>query len=99
LKITIRTELPRTIRCTCTGIISRVLSHNGKALTGSPLVMDTLLAKHMRRGPSHSVPTTRASGCSTATTEPRRNGMDMMIVLDNVSTPYSIGSASGNKPE
>jgi FtsP/CotA-like multicopper oxidase with cupredoxin domain len=76
-----------------------VLTHNGKALSGSPIHLDTI---NIQPHDSYDIaffannPGIWMLHCHNLL---HANwGMDMMIMY-NMSTPYTIGSASGNFPD
>lgn len=77
-----------------------VLTKNGRALTGSPVYLDTL---SVRPHESYDVafyannPGLWMMHCHNLFHA--NHGMDMMIVYPNISTPFTIGSASGNFPD
>ncbi len=82
------------------GHIFVVLARNGHALTGSPVYLDTVL-----------VPPHTSYDIAFLANNPgiwmlhchnllhANWGMDMMVMYDNVSTPYTVGKASGNIPD
>lgn len=82
------------------GHIFTVISHNGKALTGSPVHVDTVLVPP---GETYEVgfladnPGLWMLHCHNLFHASA--GMDMMVVYPNISTPYSVGNASGNFPD
>ncbi|HET8840582.1 MAG TPA: multicopper oxidase family protein [Ktedonobacteraceae bacterium] len=77
-----------------------VLAKNGHSLTGSPVHLDTISV-----GPHESYdvafyannPGLWMIHCHNL--YHANHGMDMMLVYPNISTPYSIGYASGNFPD
>ncbi len=76
-----------------------VLTHNGKALTGSPIHLDTI---NIQPHDSYDIafiannPGIWMLHCHNLL---HANwGMDMMVMY-NMSTPYTIGSSSGNFPD
>ncbi len=77
-----------------------VLTKNGQPLTGSPIVLDTLL---VRPGETYDIafvvdnPGLWMFHCHIL--RHAAQGMDMMVVYPNISTPFSVGRASGNLPE
>lgn len=77
-----------------------VLSHNGKPYTGSTVRLDTLQTKP---GDTWVVgfvadnPGIWMSHCHNL--NHAAQGMDLMIGYDNVTTPYTFGPATPNKPE
>lgn len=82
------------------GHIFTVIAHNGKPLTGSPVHLDTVLV------PPHTTydiafvannPGVWMIHCHNFL---HANwGMDMMVVYNGYSTPYNVGTASGNFPD
>ncbi|GHO47830.1 multicopper oxidase family protein [Ktedonospora formicarum] len=77
-----------------------VLTKNGQALAGSPIHLDTI---SVRPHESYDVafyadnPGLWMLHCHNL--YHANHGMDMMIVYPNISTPYTIGNASGNFPD
>ncbi|GCE28827.1 hypothetical protein KDA_43110 [Dictyobacter alpinus] len=77
-----------------------LLTKNGHALTGSPIHLDTI---SLHPGESYEVafyadnPGLWMIHCHNLFHA--NHGMDMMLVYPNISTPYSIGNASGNFPD
>ncbi|HZR44305.1 MAG TPA: multicopper oxidase family protein [Ktedonobacteraceae bacterium] len=77
-----------------------VLAKNGHALTGSPVYQDTVAV-----GPHETYdvafyannPGLWMLHCHNLFHA--NHGMDMMVVYPNISTPYTIGYASGNFPD
>lgn len=82
------------------GHVFEVLAHNGHPLTGSPVYLDTILV------PPHTTydiafvannPGLWMLHCHNLL---HANwGMDMMVMYNNISTPYTVGKASGNIPD
>ena len=76
-----------------------VLAHNGQPLTGSPVHLDSV---NINPGETWDVafkadnPGLWMLHCHLV--EHDANGMDMMIEYPGISTPYTIGTASGNNP-
>jgi len=76
-----------------------VLAFNGKPLAGSPVYLDTI---YINQGESYDVafvadnPGLWMLHCHMV--EHDAHGMDMMVEYPNISTPYTIGTASGNNP-
>jgi FtsP/CotA-like multicopper oxidase with cupredoxin domain len=81
------------------GHVFTILAHNGKPLSGSPVHLDTVV---IQSGESYDVafradnPGLWMLHCHIV--EHDANGMDMMVVYPNISTPYRISSVSGNNP-
>lgn len=77
-----------------------VVSKNGRALSGSPVRLDTI---SVRPGESYDVafyadnPGLWMIHCHNL--YHANHGMDMMLAYPNISTPYNIGYASGNFPD
>ncbi|MBA2391424.1 MAG: multicopper oxidase family protein [Ktedonobacteraceae bacterium] len=77
-----------------------VLSRNGHALTGSPVILDTVLVQ-----PHESYEIAFLADNPGLWMEHCHNffhaymGMDMMVVYPNISTPYNVGNSSGNFPD
>lgn len=77
-----------------------VLAKDGRPLTGSPVYLDTI---SIRPHETYDVafvannPGLWMFHCHNL--YHANHGMDMMIVYPNISTPYSIGSESGNFPD
>jgi FtsP/CotA-like multicopper oxidase with cupredoxin domain len=76
-----------------------VLAHNGVPLSGSPIHFDSLT---VLSGESYDVafladnPGLWMLHCHFLIHDAQ--GMDMMVEYPNISTPFSIGTASGNNP-
>lgn len=82
------------------GHVFTVLTHNGKPLSGSPVQVDTIL-----------VPPHQSYDVAFIANNPglwmlhchnflhANWGMDMMVAYTGISTPFTIGSASGNFPD
>ena len=81
------------------GHVFTVLAHNGKPLAGSPVHVDTI---YISDGEAYDVafvadnPGLWMLHCHMV--EHDMHGMDMMVNYANISTPYTIGTASGNNP-
>ena len=77
-----------------------VLAKNGRPLTGSPVHLDTI---SVRPHESYDIafyadnPGLWMLHCHNL--YHANHGMDMMVVYPNISTPYTIGNASGNFPD
>ena len=77
-----------------------LLARNGQPLTGSPVALDTVL---VNAGESDDIgfvadnPGLWMFHCHML--RHAAAGMDMMIVYPNISTPFTIGAASGNHPD
>jgi FtsP/CotA-like multicopper oxidase with cupredoxin domain len=77
-----------------------MLTRNGQPLTGSSVVLDTLLV-----GPKETYDIAFAADNPGLWMFHCHNlvhanwGMDMMLVYPNIATPYTIGPASGNFPD
>ncbi|GCE29915.1 hypothetical protein KDA_53990 [Dictyobacter alpinus] len=77
-----------------------VLTHNGKALTGTPVMLDTInVAPHDSYdiGFLANNPGVWMIHCHNLLHA--YWGMDTMLVYTNINTPYTIGSTSGNFPD
>lgn len=78
----------------------KVLSKNGKPLTGSPVYMDTLLIQHKE---SYEIafiadnPGLWMKHCHNLTHAER--GMSMMVNYEGITTPFTVGKKSGNLPD
>src|SRR5260221_10918165 len=76
-----------------------VLAHNGKPLSGSPVYQDTA---YIEQGETYDVaflannPGLWMLHCHMV--EHDAHGMDMMVNYPDISTPFTIGMASGNNP-
>jgi FtsP/CotA-like multicopper oxidase with cupredoxin domain len=82
------------------GHVFVVLARNGRPLTGSPVYLDTVL-----------IPPHTSYDVAFLANNPgiwmlhchnllhANWGMDMMVMYNNISTPYTIGKASGNIPD
>ncbi|GHO65458.1 copper oxidase [Ktedonobacter sp. SOSP1-52] len=77
-----------------------VLSYNGHAISGSPIVLDTVLVL-----PHQTVEVAFLADNPGLWMIHCHNlfhaymGMDMMIVYPNISTPFNVGNSSGNFPD
>ena len=77
-----------------------VLARNGQPLAGSPVVLDTVAVEP---GESYDIdflannPGLWMDHCHVLRHAAR--GMSVMVVYENVTTPFNIGSVSGNHPE
>ena len=82
------------------GHVFSVLTYNGRPVTGSPIYQDTVLVK-----PFETVDIAFLANNPGLWMFHCHNllhaywGMDMMVVYPNISTPYNIGSQSGNYPD
>lgn len=78
----------------------RVISQNGTSLTGSPVYLDTLL---MKEGESYEVelvadnPGLWMAHCHNL--GHASMGMTMMLNYEGITTPYRVGTKSGNLPD
>ncbi|TVY07031.1 multicopper oxidase family protein [Paenibacillus cremeus] len=78
----------------------KVLTHNGEPLSGSPIYLSTILVKPQESYDIAFVadnPGLWMIHCHIL--GHAANGMDMMVNYEGVSTPYSVGSKSGNRPD
>jgi len=78
----------------------KVLTKNGKPLTGSPIYLDTILLKH---GDTYEI-AFRADNPGLWMEHCHRlwhaeNGMTMMVNYQGITTPYTVGRESGNFPD
>ena len=98
LRLTNPTDIPHPMHLH--GHRFRVLSHNGQPLTGSPIYLDTI---SVEQGDTYEIafvadnPGLWMLHCHIG--RHADSGMDMMISYADISTPYTIGSQSGNLPE
>lgn len=82
------------------GHVFRVLSRNGVALHGSPVYLDTLLTK---KGEIYELyleannPGLWMAHCHNL--KHASTGMSMMLNYEGVTTPYQVGTKSGNLPD
>ncbi|WP_224753189.1 multicopper oxidase family protein [Paenibacillus terricola] len=82
------------------GHVFRVLSKNGIALRGSPVYLDTLLTK---KGETYEIyleannPGLWMVHCHNL--KHASMGMSMMLNYEGVTTPYRVGTRSGNLPD
>ncbi|WP_194541122.1 multicopper oxidase family protein [Paenibacillus sp. JZ16] len=82
------------------GHIFQVLSHNGQALSGSPVYLDTLLTQE---GDTYEVyvkadnPGLWMMHCHNLMHASM--GMSMMFNYEGISTPFRVGTKSGNLPD
>jgi FtsP/CotA-like multicopper oxidase with cupredoxin domain len=78
----------------------QVIAHNGQPLTGSPITLSTILVSpnenydiaFVANNPGIWMLHCHILGHAS-------NGMDMMVNYTGVTTPYSVGKASGNLPD
>jgi FtsP/CotA-like multicopper oxidase with cupredoxin domain len=78
----------------------QVLAHNGRPLTGSPITLSTILVNphetydiaFVANNPGIWMMHCHILGHAAS-------GMDMMVNYESVTTPYSVGKASGNMPD
>lgn len=78
----------------------QVLAHNGQPLTGSPIKLSTILVSpnenydiaFVANNPGIWMIHCHILGHAA-------NGMDMMVNYEGITTPYSVGKASGNFPD
>jgi len=81
------------------GHVFTVLAHNGVALSGSPVQLDTVL---IQPGESYDLafradnPGLWMLHCHMV--EHDAHGMDMMVEYTDIYTPFTIGKTSGNNP-
>jgi FtsP/CotA-like multicopper oxidase with cupredoxin domain len=77
-----------------------VLAKNGQPLSGSPVVLDTIA---LNPGEDYDIafradnPGLWMDHCHIL--RHAAKGMGIMVVYPNIATPFSVGSASGNRPE
>lgn len=82
------------------GHVFRVLSKNGVALQGSPVYLDTLLTK---KGETYELyleadnPGLWMAHCHNL--EHASMGMSMMFNYEGITTPFRVGTKSGNLPD
>jgi FtsP/CotA-like multicopper oxidase with cupredoxin domain len=77
-----------------------VLAKNGRPLTGSPVHLDTIsVHPHESYDVAFYADNPGLWMLHCHNLYHANHGMDMMIVYPNISTPYSIGNASGNFPD
>ena len=81
------------------GHVFTVLAHNGQPLSGSPVRLDTVL---VQPGETYDVAFWADNPglwmLHGHMVQHDAHGMDMMVVYDNISTPFPIGPTSGNNP-
>jgi FtsP/CotA-like multicopper oxidase with cupredoxin domain len=78
----------------------QVIAHNGQPLTGSPITLSTILVNphetydiaFVANNPGIWMLHCHILGHAAS-------GMDMMVNYEGVTTPYSVGKASGNLPD
>ncbi|UUZ83896.1 multicopper oxidase domain-containing protein [Paenibacillus sp. P26] len=78
----------------------QVIAHNGRPLTGAPITLSTI-----------TVPPDESYDIAFVASNPgiwmihchilghAANGMDMMVNYEGITTPFSVGKASGNVPD
>ncbi|WP_199615159.1 multicopper oxidase family protein [Paenibacillus alkalitolerans] len=82
------------------GHFFKVLTKNGKPLTGSPVYLDTIL---LERGDVYEIafradnPGLWMQHCHNL--DHAAKGMSMMVNYEGVSTPYFVGTDTGNLPD
>ncbi len=77
-----------------------VLTKNGHSLTGSPVRLDTIsVAPHETYEVAFYADNPGLWMIHCHNLFHANHGMDMMLAYPNISTPYSIGYASGNFPD
>jgi FtsP/CotA-like multicopper oxidase with cupredoxin domain len=77
-----------------------VLSKNGKPLTGSPVYLSTVLVgKHESFDIAFVADNPGMWMLHCHNLGHAANGMDMMVNYTGVTTPYSVGTKSGNHPD
>ena len=82
------------------GLHVQVISKNGKPISGSPLVLDTV---NIEPGETFEVaflannPGLWMDHCHNL--DHALRGMTMHVAYENVYTPFAIGSETGNSPE
>jgi len=77
-----------------------VLTKNGRALTGSPVHLDTIAVRpHETYDVAFYANNPGLWMLHCHNLYHANHGMDMMVVYPNISTPYTIGNASGNFPD
>jgi FtsP/CotA-like multicopper oxidase with cupredoxin domain len=82
------------------GHVFQVMSVNGQAATGSPLMLDNInIAPHETATVRFTAdnPGIWMSHCHNL--DHAAKGMDLMVAYDKVMTPFLAGSATGNHPE
>ncbi|GHO97599.1 copper oxidase [Reticulibacter mediterranei] len=100
VKIRIVNETSTTHPIHLHGHTFAVLTHNGKPLTGSPVYLDTI---NLHDGDSYEIgfrannPGLWMDHCHNLSHAAQ--GMDMMVVYPNISTPFNVGQELGNIPE
>ncbi|HEX2911537.1 MAG TPA: multicopper oxidase family protein [Chloroflexia bacterium] len=98
LHITNPSDIPHAMHLH--GHTFNVLSRNDKPLSGSPVRLDTLL---VNPGESYEIvfvannPGLWMLHCHML--RHAAQGMDMMVVYPNISTPFTVGDKSGNHPD
>src|ERR1700730_289286 len=86
--------------CICMANTFTVIAKNGRPLTGSPVHLDTIsVHPHESYDVAFYADNPGLWMLHCHNLYHANHGMDMMIVYPNISTPYSIGNASGNFPD
>jgi FtsP/CotA-like multicopper oxidase with cupredoxin domain len=82
------------------GHLFKVLSKNGKPLSGSPIYLSTLLvSKYESYDIAFAADNPGLWMLHCHNLGHAANGMDMMINYEGVTTPYTVGIKSGNHPD
>ena len=82
------------------GHIFTILKINGKEVTGSPISMDSVLVgPHEMADVAFLANNPRLWMLHCHVLLHANFGMSMMVMYPNISTPYRVGSASGNFPD
>jgi len=77
-----------------------VLARNGRVLTGSPVYLDTILiAPHTSYDIAFLANNPGLWMLHCHNLLHANWGMDMMVMYNNISTPYTVGKTSGNIPD
>ncbi|MDB5083696.1 MAG: copA2 [Bacilli bacterium] len=98
IHITNPTDIPHPIHLH--GHIFKVLTKNGVPLSGSPIYLSTLLVTKQESYDIAFVadnPGLWMLHCHNL--DHAANGMDMMVVYEGVTTPFTVGNKSGNHPD
>lgn len=100
IKITLKHDLGSEHPMHMHGHLFKVLTKNGQPLTGSPVYADSVL---LFQGDEYEIafkadnPGLWMEHCHNL--GHAANGMSMMINYEGVTTPYSVGTKSGNLPD
>jgi FtsP/CotA-like multicopper oxidase with cupredoxin domain len=82
------------------GHTMKLLAKNGKPVLGSPIYLDTILVKpHETYDAAFKADNPGLWMIHCHNLAHSDYGMDMMVAYEGVTTPYQVGSESGNHPD